>query len=229
MPRKILHSVLTLDGLASIAMIAASLVMIWTTVRRQPPSRPAIQVPKDPVSVDGAPILGSPTAGVAMIEFTDFECPFCLKFSHDMLPAIRAKYIESGKVRLVFRHLPLPIHSHAKRAAIVSECAAQQGKFWDLHDRLFAPPRDLSEAALVTMVASIGMNAEAATKCLDKSDDVRIDSDVKLASSLGISSTPTFLIGSVTATGAVAVKNVIEGARDVEVFANAFDGALKAR
>ena len=141
-PRPNLRSVL--DIVATLAMIAAAGAIIWTTLGRSAPTaarpgRAPIPVPTEPVPLEGAPILGNPEAPVAIVEFSDFACPFCGRFSKDILPELKAKYIDTGQVLLAFRHLPLDrIHPRARPAAEAAECASRQGKFWRFHDLLFA-------------------------------------------------------------------------------------------
>lgn len=95
------------------------------------------QAPK--VSVDNGhlPALGDKNAKVTIVEFSDFECPFCRRFFTDTLPQIKKDYIDSGRVVMYYRHYPLPFHPLAQPFAIASECANEQGKFWEFHDKIF--------------------------------------------------------------------------------------------
>ncbi|MBP6716071.1 MAG: thioredoxin domain-containing protein, partial [Acidobacteria bacterium] len=142
-----------LDVAGGIGMLAVSCMLLWTFLR--PPASEAelqdrtkskqvqagLEPPAGPVSLEGADIVGLPTAAVTVVEFSDFQCPFCQKFSVESLPTISKSLIETGKIRLAFRHFPLSIHPGAMAAASVAECASQQGVFWNVHDRLFSLPR----------------------------------------------------------------------------------------
>lgn len=99
------------------------------------------EVGTEKLSVDlgDAPIKGSGDSPITMIEYSDFECPFCGRFYSQTLPTIQSEYIDTGKVKLVYKHFPLrSIHANAQKAAEASICAAEQDKFWDYHDKLFS-------------------------------------------------------------------------------------------
>src|SRR6266849_2191958 len=104
-----------LDIAASIAMIGAAGTVAWPILHGSGGRavRPAVTIPTEPLSLEGAPILGSASARVVIVEFSDFECPFCAKFVSETLPSLKHKYIDTGLVMLAFRHFPLPIHPHA--------------------------------------------------------------------------------------------------------------------
>jgi protein-disulfide isomerase len=100
-----------------------------------------VSVTPTPGRVDVAngtlPVLGNPNAPVKIVEFSDFECPFCRRFYQDTFPQLKKEYIDTGKVALYYRHLPLPMHPNAKPFANAAECANEQGKFWQMHDQIF--------------------------------------------------------------------------------------------
>ena len=129
-----------LDVIATIAIIAMAGIVGWstfhttTTVASQPrsPTRD-IPLPEAPIPLAGAAIEGSDTAPLAVIEFSDFQCPFCANFARDTLPQLREKYVRTGKVRLAFQHLPLKAHRFAETAARAANCAGRQTKFWQMH------------------------------------------------------------------------------------------------
>lgn len=145
-----------LDVLATIAMIATAGVVIWSVLTRpatSAPVRPSIPPPTAPLSLDNLPMLGSPEASVVMLIFSDFECPYCGTFAADTMPTLKHDYVDTGKVRVAFRHLPLPIHSRAQRAAESAECAQRQGRFWAMHDLQFQVPMRLDERDIHSLVA----------------------------------------------------------------------------
>jgi protein-disulfide isomerase len=121
-----------------------------------PPTTPPVQaakiaIPAEPLSIGGTPQRGSAETPVVLIEYSDYECPYCAAFEAGSLQAIKREYLETGKVALVNRHLPLAaLHPLATRAAVAAVCAAAQGRFWELHDVLIANRQALDEAALET-------------------------------------------------------------------------------
>ncbi len=214
----------SLDVVASVAMVLAAGSILWAFFRAPSPSaRPRPAVPTAPLSLDGAPILGSRQAPLAIVEFSDFQCPFCGRFSSTILPDLKKRYIDTGEVRLAFRHLPLPIHQHALAAARAADCAAQRGAFWPAHDQLFAAPA-LNDAAIHDAAAAAGVTDAQISACLAGGAS-QVDRDLALATSLKISSTPTFLVGVVEADGQMRVTAVLEGARPVDQFDDAIRGA----
>jgi protein-disulfide isomerase len=155
-------------------------------------------------------VEGDANAPVTVIEFADFQCPFCGRFSRDTLPTIRTEYIETGKVRWVFRHMPLRrIHECAETAARASECAHDQGMFDEFHDRLFQtqstqnPP---CNAAVKQHAAVLGLDADAFAACLDGGGKAaRVQRDVDNGTALGITATPAFFINGRLVLGALSV------------------------
>lgn len=218
-----------LDVLATIALLVAAAAVTRTTIRgplrsATPPQRPPVPLPTEPVSLEEVPVLGDPNAKIAIVVFSDFECPFCGRFSRDVLPSIKRDYIDSGRVQLVFRHFPLDrIHRRARPAAEAGECAARQGKFWTFHDAMFSDPVRLEPEDLLTYARTVGLNVETFRSCIDgeSAEHVRTDSD--LARVLKVPSTPTFLLGTVQDDRRVRVTQIITGARS----ASEFDAALR--
>lgn len=102
------------------------------------PQNGEISVTKANVEVGNAPIEGNANAAITIVEFSDFECPFCESFYTNSLKLIRSEYVNTGKVKLAYRHFPLTFHPNAQKAAEAAECANEQGKFWEMHDKLFS-------------------------------------------------------------------------------------------
>jgi protein-disulfide isomerase len=125
-----------LDVVTSVVLIGAAMIVVTNYLSR--PQRPGPRVPSEPISIDSAATKGSSTAPVVMIAFADFQCPYCGRFTRDVLPALERDYITSGQVQYVYRHLPLSNHQYAVPAAHAAECAGASGQFWPMHDRLFA-------------------------------------------------------------------------------------------
>lgn len=160
-----------LDLTATVAMTAVAITFLWLLYKDNGPVRRAgpheNDLPKQPMSLEGAPLLGSPTAEFTIVEFSDFECPFCSEFSTTVLPSVRKSLIDSGRVNLSFRHLPLSKHARAAAAASAAACAAEQGRFWEFHDLAFARPgasATMSCAITPTIRDSISRPSPAAVR-----------------------------------------------------------------
>jgi Na+:H+ antiporter, NhaA family len=213
-----------LDVVTTLALLVAAGAVIWTTLLRPAQTapgreRPPIPIPAEPVSVDGAPLLGRADARVAMIAFSDFECPFCGRFANEILPEIKATFIDTGKVRFMFRHLPLTkIHQRAEAAAEAAECAGRQGRFWELHDRLFTDPKKLQDADLIAHANAIRLDQPAFSACLEGQASDRIRQDSQLAKTLQLTGTPAFLLGRFESDGRVKVSEIIAGIRPASDF-----------
>ena len=189
---------------------------------RPPPPAP----PEDPISVEGAPTLGDRNGRVAIIVFSDFECPYCGRSARDVLPEIERQYLRTGKVFLAWRHYPLPNHKNALGAAEAAECAARDGKFWALHDWAFQHQTELDRANLLAAAKTLGLDRTAFAACLDGQTTARVKADVAAAKGFSITGTPTWFIGVVQADGRVKVTDRIEGARPFADFQQAIDKAL---
>lgn len=154
---------------------------------------------------------GPSGAIVRIVEFSDFECGHCRKASHD-LSRLLTRYL--GEVRLEFRHFPLdekcnsqvtePFHRQACALAVASECAGDQGKFWEYHDLLFSGGRGLGQESLVSLAADLGLDRERFFKCLNNADVLaRVSADIELGKRLNVKSTPTILINGRMIVGAL--------------------------
>ncbi|MBB85381.1 MAG: hypothetical protein CL931_16350 [Deltaproteobacteria bacterium] len=181
------------------------------------PSRPPFPDPGSEydVEIGQAPIKGPKDAMVTIVEWSDFQCPFCNRVS-PTLAQIEAEY--GDQVRLVFKHLPLSIHPQAPQAHAASEAAHRQGKFWEMHDRIFANQRDLSVATLEGHAEAIGLDMDQYAKDIaDASLKKRIDDDMKQAAELNVTGTPAFFING----------RFLSGAQPFENFKRAIDAAIE--
>jgi len=168
------------------------------------------------ISLDGLPIKGDGNAMVTVVEYSDFQCPFC-KRAGEFLPKILEEY--KGKVKVVFKQLPLPMHKWAMDGAIASICAQQQGneKFWEYHDLLFEKQREIteknSEAEFKQIAEDIGLNTDEFDKCIGSPEVAqRVQNEMNEARSIGVSSTPTFIVNGMVVPGAnlEGIKSAIE-------------------
>jgi protein-disulfide isomerase len=194
------------------------------------PGRPATPAVNTKVSLFGAPTRGTPAAPVAIIEYADFQCPYCAVFFQTTLPAIEDAYIETGKVLFAFRHLPLvEIHPRALPAGRAARCAADQGRFWEYHNRLFSDPTALDDESLMTTATAVGLDAGRFRECLGSAESAaRIQQEASAAAGLLVAAgTPTFLVGRLSSDGSVAVSDRIDGTREFEVFQRVLDRLLE--
>ena len=198
-------------------------------IKRLLQARPvADALPKEPISITNEPFKGEGGAKVAVIEFSDYQCPFCARYSKDTFAQIEDDYVDTGKVKYVFRDLPLPFHKHAFKAAEAAHCAGEQGKFWEMHDLLFQNQAALGAEQLPTYAKTLGLSEAGFQRCLEAgefADDIK--KDIADAGTVGISGTPTFLLGVVQpGDGRVRVVKKLVGAKPYEEFKAAIDGML---
>jgi len=154
------------------------------------------------VSVDDDPAWGPEDAPVVIVEFSDYQCPYCERFHQETYSQIRAAY--EGSIRFVYRDMPLSqIHPDAMLAAEAAGCANEQGAFWDYHDLLFNNQQDLSRTALGSYATQIGLDINTFNQCLDTGRyQQEITSDMQAAASYGVQGTPTFFINGRPLVGA---------------------------
>ncbi|VVB54992.1 Thioredoxin [uncultured archaeon] len=162
-----------------------------------------------PPTAGNSPVLGSPTAKVTIIEFSDFQCPYCGKFFTDTYPSIKKDYVDTGKVKIAFKNLPLTsLHANAEKAAEASECANEQGKFWEYHDKLFANQNALDIASLKKYATDLGLDAAKFNDCLDTAKYAStVQKDTADAEAVGVSGTPSFFVGDTALSGAQPYAN----------------------
>jgi protein-disulfide isomerase len=165
-----------------------------------------------------------------MIEFSDFQCPYCAVFARSTLPVLERDFIQTGRVLFAFRNLPLrSIHPLAQGAAEGAACAGQQGKFWEMHNSLFSDQRHLDQTSLLRRADAIQLHASTFASCLNGGATDVIQEDESAAQALGIDGTPTFFLGTLLADGRVRVLNVLTGARPVLEFEGSLTALLGLR
>jgi len=171
------------------------------------------------IGVDDDAILGDENAKLTILEFSDYECPFCKKFVDGAYPEIKEKYIDTGKVNLVFRDFPLGFHKDAMAASLAAECAKDQGSdetYYQYHDKLFAEQK-LDRASLISYASELELNTEEFTQCLDDQKFLsEIQHDMEEGQTAGITGTPGFIING----------KIISGAQPFEAFEAAIEEAL---
>jgi protein-disulfide isomerase len=177
---------------------------------------PAYEPPKVAVEAVG-PSKGPDAAPITIVEFSDFECPFCVKAEPTVKQLLEAY---PGKIKLVFRDFPLPMHPHAPKAAEASHCAADQGKFWEMHEKLFANSQKLEVADLKGYAKDLKLDTAKFDKCLDSGEKgAVVEKNKKAGEEAGVSGTPAFFING----------RSIAGAQPLEAFKKIVDEELKAK
>ena len=174
------------------------------TPTQQPTPSPAPQIFNVKFDADD-PVKGDPDAPLTIVEFSDFQCPFCSRFFDNTLPLIQKNYIDTGKAKLVYMDLPLDnLHKNARLASVAAECADDQGEFWQYHDMLFDTqaewknmPSDVHLTFLRQQAFDMGLEIEKYDLCLDSPEILKeIEEDSLEASRNGATGTPTFFIGT---------------------------------
>jgi len=154
------------------------------------------------------PAFGPPTAKVRIVMFSDFQCPFCQRAT-DTVKAIQEKY--GDKVRFVFRQFPLPFHQHAKDAARAALFAHSKGKFWEMHDKLFANQQQLERADLERYATELGLDGAALDKALEGDGfEAQVNADIELGSLAAVEGTPSLFIDGKRVSNAIDVDAVLQ-------------------
>jgi len=194
-------------------------------------SRPAGPVAARDIVMDiaGAPVKGPKDAKVVLIEFSDFQCPFCARFSRDTIPQVQTDYVDTGKIKYVFADFPLEsIHPYAFKAAEAASCAGEQGEFWKMHDQLFANQKALKPEDLSQHAETLGLDKAKFQECLDTQKRApSIRKTMAQAGDAGVSSTPTVMVGLLQPNSSkVKVLRVLKGAQPFAAVKDALDNAL---
>jgi protein-disulfide isomerase len=164
------------------------------------------------------PSLGDAKAQIAIVEFSDFECPYCRKHEQVTRRMLNENYVSSGAVRYFFVDFPLGFHSHAMGAAVAGACAHQQNKFWEMHDQLFEHQARLGDDLYQTLAADLGLDTKKFQKCLgDRSVSRQIAERLALGEQVGVQGTPAFLVGRLK-NGMLTDIKTISGARPIADF-----------
>jgi protein-disulfide isomerase len=148
------------------------------------------------VATGGAFAIGSKDAPITMVEFTDFQCPFCQRFHVSTFSDLKKNYIDTGKVRFVSRDLPLDFHPNAMQAAQAGRCAGEQGQFWPMRDHMGTHPDQLDMTHLVAYAGELKLNVETFRACVESGKyKSAIQTDIQEAGRIGANGTPSFVLG----------------------------------
>jgi protein-disulfide isomerase len=165
------------------------------------------QAPKEEIThtklnLAGFAMLGAKDAPLTVVEFTDYQCPFCQRFHTTSFPELKKDYIDTGKVRFYSRDMPLDFHANAMRAAEAARCAADQGQFWKLRDVMGSNPDKLDLEHILGFAGDLKMDTSAMRTCVESEKYKNaVQTDVLEAMKIGATGTPTFVVGKSTADG----------------------------
>lgn len=184
------------------------------------------------ISIGNSPIKGNVDAPITVVEYSDYQCPFCARHYRDVMPILQQEYIDTGKVRFVMREYPLTtIHKDATNASIAALCAGDEGKYWDMHDILFENQKTLGVENLKSFADTIGLDTASFNECLDgkkKAEQVR--KDMASAAKLGMGGTPGFFIGLTDQDDPdkVEMSVYLKGAKPIDSFRASIDDLLES-
>jgi protein-disulfide isomerase len=156
------------------------------------------------VKTDGDPQIGPDNAKVTIVEFSDFQCPYCKRFRDETLNVLVEKY--GDDIRFVYRDYPLPSHPQAQKAAEAAECADEQGKFWEMHDLLYSNQESLSDDLYTVFAAQLGLDTQKFNDCLSSNKYAEeVAADLQDGQAYGVTGTPTFFVNGQVLVGAQPV------------------------
>lgn len=212
-----------LEELKAIRQILENIEKQGSKNGKQAPSRPTTAT----VTIRDKPFMGSELAPVTVVEFTDYQCPYCLRFTKTAFPRLKQDYIDTGKVRWVAHNLPLAFHKDAVKAAQAAHCAGEQDKFWAMRQELFSNPKKLAVPDLPEHAARLGLDIDTFKACLASDRHLDgIEQDASDARAMGLTGTPSFVIGR--SAGERITGQVVIGAQPLNVFTSAINRLLGA-
>ncbi|MCW1888270.1 MAG: DsbA family protein [Candidatus Moranbacteria bacterium] len=233
----IILGAIIIAGAIALSKTATNIPQGNTAKEALAPSKPVDdQAPTGPVvvSTDNDPVLGDKNAPLTLIEFSDYECPFCKRSFTDVLPELKKTYIDTGKVKLVFRDYPLPFHANGQKEAEAAECArslSDDDAYFKFHDQIFTKTKSngtgLALTELPMIAKSLGLDVTQFQQCLD-SDSFKeeVTKDIADGSAVGVSGTPSYFIGASSKDGKINGK-ILVGAQPFTAFKALIDEELK--
>lgn len=188
----------------------------------------AVGVRSTSLQLGTAPSRGRADAPLVLVEFSDYECPFCIRHFTQTMPELEREYISTGKLRYVFMDFPIDqLHPGAMKAHEAARCSGEQGKFWDMHQRLFSPAGSHDPARLKTLASEVGLDRGRFDSCLDSGRmQAPVRASVDRATQLGADGTPQMYLGVADAKGSFRIIRSIRGAVPYPQFKQVIDGLL---
>ena len=182
------------------------------------------------ISIGTSPVEGKTNATLTMVEYSDYQCPFCARNYTDVMPILREEYIDKGKLKFVMREYPLSnLHKNATNASIAAQCAGLQGKYWEMHNLLFENQKQLGVDNLKSFAGTIGLDTATFNECLDgKKTEKQVRKDMASGAKLGMRGTPGFFIGVTDQSDPdkVELSVFIKGAMSIDNFQASIDDLL---
>jgi protein-disulfide isomerase len=180
------------------------------------------------IEIKGLPLRGDRSAKVILVEFSDYECPFCQRHAGGAGMEIEKKFVAQGRVQHVFVNNPLPIHPNAKLLATAAICAGAQWRYWEMHDAIFSKNAKTREDVLA-IAKEISVDLKKMTDCVDHSEEPakRIAADMETAQKFNLNGTPMFAVGVLESEGRVKIQKFITGAQPIDVFEKTLNDLLR--
>lgn len=200
-------------------------------IQKQLAQRPAPPAQADrttvTMSMGDGPVLGREDAPITIVEFSDYQCPYCRKHFTGAFATLKTTYIDAGKVRYFFRDFPIDsIHPYARKAAEAAHCAGDQGKFWEMHDVMFQNQGALMQDNLKGFARNMKLDLDGFNVCLDNGKYAKsVETDVAAGSAAGVTGTPGFFIGKTGKDGTITA-TALKGAQPASAFTQVIDRLL---
>lgn len=192
-----------------------------------PPAAPApAPLRLQDLDIGDDPVLGDAEAPLVLVEFADYQCPYCARHHQQTLPRLRQQFVDTGKLQYVYKDYPLEFHPEAKAAALAANCAGDQKQYWPMHDALYANYRNLGAALYERLAGELNLDLTAFNACLkdvEQQQEIRIDRTY--GEGLGVQGTPHFFLGRMK-DGRVVDARPISGAQPYQVFSAALGELL---
>ena len=214
--------------LEEIRLLREELAELKAEISKRPAAAAQGQAPVAAVSTlfleDNAPFIGTTDAKLAIVEFTDYQCPYCKRFHSDTFAQLKEKYLDTGEVKFIIRDFPLGFHRQAESAAVAANCAKEQGSYLEMREALFDNQALLGPEFYGQQAESLGMDKALFISCLAQPDGAAsVNRDLQYGESVGVRGTPTFFVGRIEDGKLVDAKKVV-GAQRLA----AFDSALES-
>jgi len=187
----------------------------------------AVNIPSE-VKLSGIPVLGSDSAEYAIVEISDFQCPYCKRHYANAFGKLNDNYIATGKIRYAVLDYPLPFHEHAESAAVAARCASGQGKYWEVHGELFGGNDGiLGRSQYLEIAKKINLDIQEYESCLDNEEiKHQVQASAKYSESLGVRGTPAFFMGKIS-DGKITNVKAFAGAQPYDRFVQVIDAMMK--
>lgn len=225
-----LNSLLALTCLVVIVMGVSDLYSRYRVSGRVVVSAPPAETVTGDLPVADAIINRHGVGRVALVEFSDYQCPFCGKYAQATYSQIDKEFVQPGKISYVFVNYPLEqIHPLALRAAEAAECASEQNRYWEMHDSLFEHQTNLQAAKLSSYASSVGLEMQRFEQCMREGRAPKIRRQIAAGEKIGVQSTPTFFVAMLDDSGHAKLLRKIKGAQTFETFRSTINEVLSSQ